>query len=81
MAFDTVALQASDTNLKAVIDPFIDSDLCSCDDELKKHINTLIIIRTGIDMDLLQGDEIAATSKLELLDTLIAGGTSSNCNC
>lgn len=81
MAFDTDTLQAVDTRLKDVIDPFIDDDLCDCDSDLKKHVNKLIIVRQGIELDLLAGDDTAATVKVDVLNDLLDAGPTSNCDC
>lgn len=81
MAFDYDSLQAVDTRIKDELDDFISNGICSCDSEDKKFVNTLIIIREGITIDLLLGDEDAATAKVALLNDTIDAGPSANCDC
>lgn len=79
--FDPAQLNTVDQRLKDVVDDYSKDGMCDCNSDKQKYINKMLVLRTGIDLDLAVGDITNANEKLELITSFLDGGEEFDCGC
>ncbi|MDC6350688.1 hypothetical protein PP178_03925 [Zeaxanthinibacter sp. PT1] len=81
MAFDSTLYTNTKARVQTFLAQFADTELCGCDQKTTLFVNKLMVLLTGIDLDLRYADDTEATTKLDLLIRFLDGGKDYDCGC